>query len=119
MDSTAFSDDEQRTIDMAFEWLDTYRALCRGQRETRDEMSVRPARAGTHYEIWATLTLIYMLNGFCRGVYPMPEVAEAVQAPPDFITRVNRLIARLEQSPDEARGGAAAGAAAAASACYA
>ena len=102
----SLSPDERRTAALAFEWLDTYRALSRRLNEAPASMSVRPARAassscggggdGTPYEIWATLTLFYVLHGFRKDVYPMLQAHEAVGTPPDFLARVEALLARLE-----------------------
>jgi hypothetical protein len=111
----ALSPDEQQTAALAFAWLDTYRALSRGQGEAHDAMSARPPRTacraggGTPYEIWATLTLFYVLHGFCKDVYPMLQTHEAVGTPHDFIPRVQALLERLERAyhPAASSGGAA------------
>jgi hypothetical protein len=119
----SLSPDERRTAALAFEWLDTYRALSRRLNEAPASMSVRPARAasssscggggdGTPYEIWATLTLFYVLHGFRKDVYPMLQAHEAVGTPPDFLARVQALLARLEAAA------AAVGAPGDAPACY-
>jgi hypothetical protein len=120
------SADEQQTAALAFAWLDTYRALSRKQDEAPAAMSARPARTagraggGTPYEIWATLTLFYVLHGFSKEVYPMRQTHVAVGLPHDFLPRVEALLARLERAssfsdrPAASRGG---GGAAAASSC--
>ncbi len=94
----SLSADEQQTAALAFAWLDTYRALSRGKKEAPAVMSVRPPRTGggTPYEIWATITLFYVLHGFSKEVYPMQQTHEAVGLPGDFLQRVQNLLARLE-----------------------
>jgi hypothetical protein len=91
------SDDERALVRQAFDWLVVYRLLCRGEGAAASARAPGPQPVGTRYEVWATLTLIYILNGFSRTLFPMQQTCEAVQTAPDFMLRVNALLGRLEQ----------------------
>ena len=95
----ALDDDEKALIQTAFQWLSTYLHLCRkpvGADASATSSPPMPAPAGTLHEVWSTLSMVYMLVGSSRDVYPMPQVWTAVSPPPDFVGRVGALIGRLE-----------------------
>ena len=77
-------------IAKASEWLQTYRRLIN---ETQHSL---PHRAGSPYEDWATLTIVYMLLGFSRNMFPMTQLTTIVPTPPDFVAKVGEALRALE-----------------------
>ena len=82
--------EQEQIVAKAFEWLQAYRTLVSGRPVTV------PERLGSRYEAWSTLTIVYMLMGFSRGVFPMTQVFETVSIPSDFVLQVGVMLRVLE-----------------------
>ena len=98
----ALTEDEKTVIQTAFQWLSTYRNLCHRPigAAAASSSPPHPAPAGTLFELWSMLTMVYMLAGSSRDVYPMSQVWASVSPPPDFVSRIGALIGRLEGGSD-------------------
>jgi hypothetical protein len=90
MDTTTAQQAHAKVITKAFEWLQEYRRLIN---ETQHS---GPQRAGSPYEDWATLTIVYMLLGFSRNMFPMTQLRETVHTPEDFVAKVGDALKALE-----------------------
>ena len=77
-------------IAKASEWLQTYRSLI------NEAQHSLPRRTGSPYEDWATLTIVYMLLGFSRNMFPMTQLRETVHTPEDFVSKVGDALKALE-----------------------
>ena len=91
--------EQEQIICKAFEWLQAYRTLSQG----RTDLIAVPERAGSRYEAWATLTLVYVLSGFSRNFYPMNQLFEKVQVGPDFLLQVSETLRVLENEAEALR----------------
>ena len=80
-------------IAKASEWLQAYRNLINVVQHTL------PHRAGSPYEDWATLTIVYMLMGFSCDMFPMTQLRTEVPTPEDFLSKVGDALRALEAEP--------------------
>ena len=90
--TTAAQQQHADVIAKASEWLQAYRALVH---ETQPSSSV-PQKTGSPYEDWATLTIIYMLLGFQRDMFPMTQLRVIAPMPDDFVSKVGDALRALE-----------------------
>jgi hypothetical protein len=93
--STTTQPDHKPIAAKAFEWLQAYRTLI-NEREGLPVPAAVPRREGTPYEEWATLTIVYMLLGFSRNMFPMTQLQTLVPLPPDFVAQVGEALRALE-----------------------
>ena len=90
--STTAQQQHASVIAKASEWLQAYRTLVH---ETQQQAAV-PQKTGSPYEDWATLTIVNMLLGFSRNMFPMTQLSTIVPTPDDFVSKVGDALRALE-----------------------
>lgn len=90
--STTAQQQHAPVIALASEWLQTYRTLIHAPQQ-----ATVPQKTGSPYEDWATLTIVYMLLGFSRNMFPVTQLSTIVPTPDDFVSKVGDALRVLEK----------------------